>query len=51
MQLKPHKCDSCGISTEHLKFASSVICQPLSAFLTSVVRRLLASGIVSCPPC
>ena len=39
MQLKPHKYDSCGISTEHLKFASSVICQPLSAFLTSAVRH------------
>ena len=39
MQLKPHKYDSCAISTEHLKFASSVICQPLSAFLTSVVRH------------
>ena len=39
MQLKPRKYDSCGISTEHLKFASSVICQPLSAFLTSAVRH------------
>ena len=39
LQLKPHKYDSCGISTEHLKFASSVICQPLSAFLTSAVRH------------
>ena len=39
MQLKPHKYDSCGISTEHLKFASSIICQPLSAFLTSAVRH------------
>ena len=39
MQLKPRKYDSCGISTEDLKFAFSVICQPLSAFLTSVVRH------------
>ena len=39
LQLKPHKYDSCGINTEHLKFASSVICQPLSAFLTSAVRH------------
>ena len=39
MKLKPCKYDSCGINTEHLKFASSVICQPLSAFLTSVVRH------------
>ena len=53
MQLKPCKYVSCGISTEHLKFASSIICQPLSAFLTSAVRHgcLLASVIVSCPPC
>ena len=39
LQLKPRKYDASGVCSEHIKFASSVISQPLAAFFTSVVRH------------
>ena len=38
-QLKPNKSDSCGVSTEHLKFGSPVIAEPLASLFTSIVRH------------
>ena len=36
-QMKPNKCDSSGVFSEHLKHASPVIAEPLALFLSSVV--------------
>ena len=38
-QMKPNKCDSSGVFSEHLKYASTVIAEPLALFLSSVVRH------------
>ena len=38
-KLRQNKSDGSGVFTEHLKYASSVISEPLSAFFTSVVRH------------
>ena len=38
-QLKTHKSDAFGITTEHLKFALPVITKHLSSFLTSILRH------------
>ena len=38
-QLKTHKSDAFGVTTEHLKFALPVIIKHLSSFLTSIVRH------------
>ena len=37
--LKSKKTDSDGVSSDHLKLASSAIAKPLAIFLTSVVRH------------
>ena len=38
-QLKTHKSDAFGVTTEHLKFALPVITKHLSSFLTSILRH------------
>ena len=38
-QMKPNKCDSSGVFSEHSKYASTVIAEPLALFLSSVVRH------------
>ena len=56
MQLKPRKYDSCGISTVHLKFASSVILSASLCFLTSravgdgAAGAALAAPVFRCCP-
>ena len=38
-QLKPHKSDGYNVTTEHLKYASTVIAKPLSSLFTAIVRH------------
>ena len=37
--LKKNKSDSSGISTEHLKYSSPAIADPLASLFTSIVRH------------
>ena len=47
--LKSKKTDSDGVSSDHLKLASSAIAKPLAIFLTSVVRHGCLSDCVLIP--
>ena len=38
-QLKPHKSDCCGVTTEHLKYGSPVLTESLASLFTSIVRH------------
>ena len=48
-QLKPHKTDGSGISTNHLKLASPDISKPLALFFSSILRH--GSMPYSCRDC
>ena len=37
--LKRNKSDACGVSSEHLLYASSVIAEPLAIFFTAIMRH------------
>ena len=38
-QLKPHKSDGYNVTSEHLKYASTVIAKPLSSLFTAILRH------------
>ena len=38
-QLKPHKSDTSGITSEHLKYALSVVAYPLASLFTAIIRH------------
>ena len=38
-QLKPHKSDISGITSEHLKYAMSVVAYPLASLFTAIIRH------------
>ena len=38
-QLKPHKSDGYDVTSEHLKYASTVIAKPLSSLFTAILRH------------
>ena len=38
-QLKKNKSDACGVSSEHLVFASPAIAEPLAIFFTAILRH------------
>ena len=38
-ELKKNKSDACGVSSEHLLYASSAIAEPLAIFFTAIMRH------------
>ena len=38
-QLKPHKSDGYNVTSEHLKYASTLIAKPLSSLFTAILRH------------
>ena len=48
-QLKKNKSDACGVSSEHLMFASPAIAEPLAIFFTAILRhRYMPQNLCDC---